>query len=41
MLDNRTQIISYKHNGVLHRVWQSTYIVRQTSDVLEIGRAHV
>ncbi len=42
-MNNKTEIISYKHNGVLHRVWQSTYIVRQTSDVLVIvnDRANV
>lgn len=34
MLDNKIQIISYKHNGVLHRVWQYAYIVRQTSDMI-------
>ena len=34
MLDNKIQIISYKHNGVLHRVWQYAYIVRQTSDII-------
>ena len=35
-VNNKVEIISYKHNGVLHRVWQSTYIVRQTSDMLVI-----
>ena len=40
MLDNRTQIISYKHNGVLHRVWQYAYVIRQTSDMIVLVNDH-
>lgn len=42
-MNNKIEIISYKHNGALHRVWQYAYIVRQTSDVLVIvnDRANV
>lgn len=31
---NKIEIISYKHDGVLHRVWQYAVVVRQTSDVI-------
>lgn len=40
MLDNKIQIISYKHNGALHRVWQYAYIVRQTSDMIVVVNDH-
>jgi protein associated with RNAse G/E len=40
MLDNTIQIISYKHNGVLHRVWQYAYVIRQTSDVIVVVNDH-
>lgn len=33
---NKIEILSYKHNGVLHRVWQYTYLVRQTSDMIVV-----
>lgn len=35
-MNNKIEIISYKHNGVLHRVWQYAYVVRQTSDMLVV-----
>lgn len=35
-VNNKIQILSYKHNGALHRVWQAAYVVRQTSDVFVI-----
>ncbi len=35
-MNNKIEIISYKHNGVLHRVWQYAYAVRQTSDMLVV-----
>ena len=35
-MNNKIEIISYKHNGVLHRVWQNTQIVRQTSDLIVV-----
>ena len=35
-MNNKVEIISYKHNGVLHRVWQAAYVVRQTSDMLVV-----
>ena len=40
---NKIEIISYKHNGVLHRVWQYAYLVRETCDmvVLVNERANV
>ena len=28
------EIISYKHNGIFHRVWQYAYILKETDDVL-------
>lgn len=42
-MNNKIEIISYKHNGVLHRVWQAAYIIRQTSDMIVIvnDRANV
>jgi len=42
-LYNKVEIISYKHNGDLHRVWQYGYIVRETSDMLVLvnDRANV
>ena len=33
-MNNKVEIISYKHNGGLHRVWQYAYIVRQTSNMI-------
>ena len=35
-MNNKIEIISYKHNGELHRVWQYAYIVRQTSDMIVV-----
>lgn len=29
-----TEIISYKHNGLLHRVWQFAYVLRETEDMI-------
>lgn len=37
---NKIEIISYKHNGVLHRVWQYAYLVRQTSDIIVVVNDH-
>ena len=39
-MNNKIEIISYKHNGVLHRVWQYAKIVRQTSDVIVLVNDH-
>lgn len=33
-MNNKVEIISYKHNGGLHRVWQYAYVVRQTSNMI-------
>mgnify|MGYP001033939426 FL=1 len=35
-MNNKIEIISYKHNGALHRVWQSAYIVKETDDMLVV-----
>lgn len=35
-----TEIISYKHNGVLHRIWQYAYILKETDDVLILINDH-
>lgn len=35
-MNNKIEIISYKHNGSLHRVWQYAYVVRQTSDMIVV-----
>mgnify|MGYP001313496897 CR=1 FL=1 len=42
-MHNRVEIISYKHNGDLHRVWQYAYIVRETPDMVVVvnDRANV
>ena len=42
-MDNKVEIISYKHNGGLHRVWQYANIVTQTDKeiVLVNDRANV
>ena len=42
-MNNKIEIISYKHNGDLHRVWQYANIVRQTEKetVLVNDRANV
>ena len=29
-----TEIISYKHNGLLHRVWQFAYVLKETEDMI-------
>jgi hypothetical protein len=39
-VNNKIEVISYKHNGVLHRVWQSAFIVRQTSDMMVVVNDH-
>ena len=31
-----TEIISYKHNGLLHRVWQYAYVLKETEDMIII-----
>ena len=31
-----TEIISYKHNGLLHRVWQFAYVLKETEDMIII-----
>lgn len=42
-MNNKIEIISYKHNGDLHRVWQYANVVRQTEKetVLVNDRANV
>ncbi len=35
-----SEIISYKHNGVLHRVWQYAYILKETDDLLILINDH-
>ncbi len=42
-MDNKIEIISYKHNGELHRVWQYAYIVEETDNkiILVNDRANV
>lgn len=42
-MNNKIEIISYKHNGDLHRVWQYAHIVRQTNDMIVVvnDRANV
>lgn len=35
-----TEIISYKHNGLLHRIWQYAYVLRETEDVLILINDH-
>ncbi len=31
-MNNKIELISYKHNGDLHRVWQQAFVVKETSD---------
>lgn len=31
---NRIEIISYKHDGGLHRVWQYAYIIKETDEMI-------
>jgi protein associated with RNAse G/E len=33
-VDNRIEVISYKHNGDLHRIWQQAHVVRETNDTM-------
>lgn len=35
-MNNKIEIISYKHNGELHRVWQNAFVIRETSDMIVI-----
>ncbi len=35
-----TEIISYKHNGLLHRIWQYAYVLKETDDVLILINDH-
>ncbi len=35
-MNNKIEIISYKHNGDLHRVWQYAYIVKETNDAIVV-----
>ena len=39
-MNNKVEIISYKHNGELHRVWQYATIIRQTSDMIVVVNDH-
>lgn len=34
------EIISYKHNGMLHRVWQYAYLLKETDDLLILINDH-
>lgn len=42
-MDNKIEIISYKHNGDLHRVWQFAHVIRQTDNEIVVvnDRANV
>ena len=31
------QIHSYKHNGQLHRIWETSYVIEETEDVVIVG----
>lgn len=31
-MNNKIELISYKHNGDLHRVWQQAFVVKETND---------
>jgi protein associated with RNAse G/E len=31
-VNNKIELISYKHNGDLHRVWQQAFVVKETND---------
>ncbi len=31
-MNNKIELISYKHNGDLHRVWQHAFVVKETND---------
>lgn len=33
-MNELSEIISYKHNGTLHRVWQYAYVLKETDDIL-------
>lgn len=33
-MNNRIEVISYKHNGDLHRIWQQAHVVRETNDTM-------
>ena len=35
-----TQIVAYKHNGKLHRVWHQTYLVEDHPDYVVVGSTH-
>ncbi len=39
-MNNKIEIISYKHDGVLHRVWQYAFVLRQTSDMIVVVNDH-
>jgi protein associated with RNAse G/E len=36
MPNNQIEIISYKHDGGLHRVWQYAYVIKETEDMIVI-----
>lgn len=42
-MNNKIEIISYKHNGDLHRVWQYAHVIRQTENEIVVvnDRANV
>lgn len=39
-MNNKVEIISYKHNGDLHRVWQYAYVVRETDKEIVLVNDH-
>ena len=39
-MNNKIEIISYKHNGDLHRVWQYAQILRQTDKEMVVVNDH-
>ncbi len=39
-MSNQVEILSYKHNGELHRVWQYATIIRETSDMIVVVNDH-
>lgn len=39
-MDNKIEIISYKHNGDLHRVWQYAHVVRETENEIVLVNDH-
>lgn len=40
MQDKEIQIVAFKHNGKVHRIWHNTFLVEENDDYICVGSTH-